>query len=219
MECRLHHRPSGRGRFRAGPVGERRKRHRAVEGNHQAAWHARLSARPRSEAKRTGTSCGVSRSLPGGRCRRFRWSVRAGVAAREAEPCLGGDRLAAVRVVLGHFVFVYIHPYMDGNGRMGRFLMNLMMAAGGYPWTLIPVTGRKAHMPALRKRAVERTSGRSRISWRASSKGASPENRCRKCRKAPRDQRRRGRGRSSFPATALDVRPACDIGKLRSLRG
>ena len=22
-------------------------------------------------------------------------------------------------VVLGHFVFVYIHPYMDGNGRMG----------------------------------------------------------------------------------------------------
>jgi fido (protein-threonine AMPylation protein) len=26
-----------------------------------------------------------------------------------------------------------IHPYMDGNGRMGRFLMNTMMAAGGYP--------------------------------------------------------------------------------------
>jgi Fic family protein len=25
----------------------------------------------------------------------------------------------SVRVVLGHFVFVYIHPYMDGNGRMG----------------------------------------------------------------------------------------------------
>jgi Fic family protein len=37
----------------------------------------------------------------------------------------------AVRVVLGHFFFVYIHPYMDGNGRMDRFLMNLMMASGG----------------------------------------------------------------------------------------
>jgi Fic family protein len=37
----------------------------------------------------------------------------------------------AVRVVLGHFVFVYIHPYMDGNGRIGRFMMNLMMASGG----------------------------------------------------------------------------------------
>lgn len=60
----------------------------------------------------------------------------------------------AVRVVLGHFVFVYIHPYMDGNGRMGRFLMNLMMAAGGYPWTVIPVTGRKAYMTALEKASV-----------------------------------------------------------------
>lgn len=38
----------------------------------------------------------------------------------------------AVRVVLGHFIFVYIHPYMDGNGRMARLLMNTMMAAGGY---------------------------------------------------------------------------------------
>ncbi len=26
---------------------------------------------------------------------------------------------ASVRIVPGHFIFVYIHPYMDGNGRMG----------------------------------------------------------------------------------------------------
>jgi len=45
----------------------------------------------------------------------------------------------AVRVVLGHFVFVYIHPYVDGNGRIGRFLMNVMLASGGYPWTIIPI--------------------------------------------------------------------------------
>ncbi|MDG2521203.1 Fic family protein [Caulobacter segnis] len=55
----------------------------------------------------------------------------------------------AVRVVLGHFIFVYIHPYVDGNGRMGRFLMNLMMAAGGYPWTVIPVQARDDYMTAL----------------------------------------------------------------------
>jgi len=55
----------------------------------------------------------------------------------------------AVRVVLGHFMFVYIHPYMDGNGRMGRFLMNVMLAAGGYPWTVIPVEERDAYMAAL----------------------------------------------------------------------
>jgi len=60
----------------------------------------------------------------------------------------------AVRVVLGHFVFVYIHPYMDGNGRVGRFLMNLMMAAGGYPWTVVPVTERKAYMAALEHASV-----------------------------------------------------------------
>ncbi len=55
----------------------------------------------------------------------------------------------AVRVVLGHFIFVYIHPYMDGNGRTGRFMMNLMLASGGYPWTVIPVERRKDYLRAL----------------------------------------------------------------------
>lgn len=43
----------------------------------------------------------------------------------------------AVRAVLGHFLFVFIHPYSDGNGRRGRFLMNALFASGGYPWTII----------------------------------------------------------------------------------
>ena len=60
----------------------------------------------------------------------------------------------AVRVVLGHFMFVYIHPYMDGNGRTGRFLMNLMLAAGGYPWTIIPVNRRSDYMAALETASV-----------------------------------------------------------------
>jgi Fic family protein len=61
----------------------------------------------------------------------------------------------AVRVVLGHFMFVYIHPYIDGNGRMGRFLMNVMLASGGYPWTIIPVEQRKAYMVALETASVD----------------------------------------------------------------
>ena len=55
----------------------------------------------------------------------------------------------AVRAVLGHFVFVYIHPYMDGNGRLARFLMNLALCSGGYTWTIIPVEQRTPYMEAL----------------------------------------------------------------------
>jgi len=60
-----------------------------------------------------------------------------------------------VRAVLGHFFFVYIHPYMDGNGRMGRFLMNVMLASGGYPWTVIPVEERDAYMASLESASVD----------------------------------------------------------------
>jgi len=68
---------------------------------------------------------------------------------------LSEEKEASVRVVLGHFVFVYIHPYLDGNGRMGRFLMNTMLASGGYPWTVVPVTQRKDYMAALESASVQ----------------------------------------------------------------
>lgn len=55
----------------------------------------------------------------------------------------------AVRAVLGHYFFVYIHPYMDGNGRLARFLMNLMLVSAGYPWTIIRVTDRTEYMKSL----------------------------------------------------------------------
>lgn len=69
---------------------------------------------------------------------------------------LENEKEASVRAVLGHFVFVYTHPYMDGNGRMGRFLMNTMLASGGYPWTVIPVEERDRYMNALEKASVEK---------------------------------------------------------------
>lgn len=68
---------------------------------------------------------------------------------------LKDEEVPAIRAVLGHFLFVYIHPYMDGNGRMARFLMNLMLASGGYPWTVIPVEERNAYMKALEQASVE----------------------------------------------------------------
>ena len=55
-------------------------------------------------------------------------------AVRDAMPVLmellAEESEASVKAVLGHFIFVFIHPYMDGNGRMGRFIMNLMLASG-----------------------------------------------------------------------------------------
>jgi len=62
----------------------------------------------------------------------------------------------AVRAVLGHFVFVFIHPYPDGNGRLSRFLMNLMLASGGYPWTVIRLTQRNAYINALEQASVHK---------------------------------------------------------------
>ncbi len=79
-------------------------------------------------------------------------------AARDAMPAffdlLRDETDPSVRVVLGHFIFVHIHPYMDGNGRIGRFLMNMMLASGGYPWTVVPLQRRDAYMDALEQASV-----------------------------------------------------------------
>jgi Fic/DOC family len=79
-------------------------------------------------------------------------------AVRDAMPTLfellRKEKEPAVRVVLGHFIFVYIHPYMDGNGRIGRFMMNAMLAAGGYPWTVVPLENRAQYMEALEQASV-----------------------------------------------------------------
>lgn len=79
-------------------------------------------------------------------------------AVRDAMPAffdlLRAEEDARVRIVLGHFFYVHIHPYVDGNGRTGRFLMNVMAAAGGYPWIIVPVQRRNEYMAALEAASV-----------------------------------------------------------------
>jgi hypothetical protein len=74
-------------------------------------------------------------------------------AVRDAMPAfhemLTAERDPVARIVLGHFIFVYIHPFPDGNGRTARFLMNLMCAAAGYPWLIIKIDQRTEYMAAL----------------------------------------------------------------------
>jgi prophage maintenance system killer protein len=54
-----------------------------------------------------------------------------------------------VQAVLGHFFLGYIHPFSDGNGRTSRFIMNVCLAKGGYPWTIIKIDDREQYIDAL----------------------------------------------------------------------
>jgi fido (protein-threonine AMPylation protein) len=80
-------------------------------------------------------------------------------AVRDAMPALFDlleeEEVPAVRAVLGHWMFGYIHPYHDGNGRIARFLMNVMLASGGYPWTVIRVEGRDEYLHALDSASID----------------------------------------------------------------
>jgi Fic family protein len=59
-----------------------------------------------------------------------------------------------VPATLGHWLLGYIHPYPKGNGRMARFVMNVMLASGGYPWTVIRVEDRNTYLAALESASV-----------------------------------------------------------------
>lgn len=65
----------------------------------------------------------------------------------------------SARAVLGHWMLGYIHPWVDGNGRMARLVMNLMLASGGYPWTVIRVEDRAGYLAALESASVDRDIG------------------------------------------------------------
>jgi Fic family protein len=48
-----------------------------------------------------------------------------------------------------HVDFVGIHPFVDGNGRTSRLLMNFELLRRGYLPVIIPVEGRLAYYEAL----------------------------------------------------------------------
>lgn len=53
-----------------------------------------------------------------------------------------------------HKDFVYIHPFIDGNGRVARLLMNLALLQRGYPIAIIPPILRSEYIASLEKAHV-----------------------------------------------------------------
>ena len=53
------------------------------------------------------------------------------------------------RVARFHLEFESIHPFIDGNGRTGRLLMNFELMQNGYPPINVKFTDRKRYYEAF----------------------------------------------------------------------
>ncbi|MFK5976153.1 MAG: Fic family protein [Sulfurovum sp.] len=54
-----------------------------------------------------------------------------------------------IKSALLHLKFVTIHPFIDGNGRTARLLMNLILIQNGYPITIIKLQDRVEYIQAI----------------------------------------------------------------------
>ena len=62
------------------------------------------------------------------------------------------DKLNSVELsAKAHYRFEKIHPFGDGNGRVGRLLMNYILWHTGYPMIIIEYKKRKSYYKALTK--------------------------------------------------------------------
>jgi Fic family protein len=60
-----------------------------------------------------------------------------------------------LRGILTHLWFVWAHPFVDGNGRVARFLMNAALLAARHPWLTIRVDQRAEYFRALRRAQID----------------------------------------------------------------
>src|SRR5437764_772354 len=61
----------------------------------------------------------------------------------------GKDYEHVIRAAIAHHGFEAVHPFLDGNGRVGRLLLNLMLMREGYPPALLLRDWRVRYIQAL----------------------------------------------------------------------
>jgi len=71
------------------------------------------------------------------------------LAAAQAGPVGGEHRLVHLARLHNHLERV--HPFRDGNGRVGRLVLNLLLVRSGYPPAIIRRRGRTAYLAAMRR--------------------------------------------------------------------
>lgn len=61
------------------------------------------------------------------------------------------DLHAIELAAIAHYKFVHIHPFIDGNGRTGRLLMNLILMKSGFPPVIIKKSDRFIYYSYLKQ--------------------------------------------------------------------
>jgi Fic family protein len=64
-------------------------------------------------------------------------------------PCADRPDRAISAYVRAHMIFVRIHPFFDGNGRLARLIANLPVLRGGFPPVVVPVERRVEYIGLL----------------------------------------------------------------------
>lgn len=60
-----------------------------------------------------------------------------------------------LRAVIGHFMFEYLHPFYDGNGRTGRYLLSQELAHALGPLTALRLSRKVSELTKAYYRAFE----------------------------------------------------------------
>ena len=120
-----------------------------VDMDHLLAWHKELFSQTKPEIagklRDYSVRIGRSRHVPpppseSGRMLQdlLRWVKRSPKPLHAME--IAGDF---------HFRFEFIHPFGDGNGRVGRLAMNMLLANRGFPMLNVPYVRRSGYYNAL----------------------------------------------------------------------